>query len=394
MKQSQTNNLLSKINYSLKHMVDESALKYKVILNPIKQSQGTSSFNQETTLVNKSKTSKCFVNAICLNKTFNKLLNDSISLNINEKYFIFNESEIFNLIFDFKTTESTRYLIENNKIKINILLLWLEYDPFLYCHQLIHKKLQSELSESRINKNEFDLDRYIYENILLKQYNFMSTATTSSNGNQNVSLISNMSTTSSLNLTNEAIYSNLIKKVKLTKDDLIKYFKSILNYNLVTLVLDLDPNVQKQQIQVKNVKSVNTDSGLAEYLFKKEPIQLNESATRYSLSNEINSKDNQFKLGSSNSLGDLNNSTLNLDCVDTIDYTTSFQSIDNLLNSTFNKTIEEELKSNKNEILNNNGWSISVSEINLLINENNFDKQVIFFELKNHLKKELLYDVK
>jgi hypothetical protein len=40
-------------------MVDESALKYKVILNPIKQSQGTSSFNQEITLVNKSKTSKC-----------------------------------------------------------------------------------------------------------------------------------------------------------------------------------------------------------------------------------------------------------------------------------------------------------------------------------------------
>ncbi len=86
---------------------------------------------------------------------------------------------------------------------------------------------------------EMNSIRLIHENILLKKYNFMST----SDNHQNVSLISNMPTTSSLNLTNEA---------KLTKDDLIKYFKSILNYNLVTLVLDLDSNVQNKKLKLLN----------------------------------------------------------------------------------------------------------------------------------------------
>ena len=90
----------------------------------------------------------------------------------------------------------------------------------------------------------------------------------------------------------------------------------------------------------------------------KEQKQLNKSATRYSLSNEkkeepsiqwanlfqefisqntnnlihsylSSNENNQFKLGSSNSLRDLNNSTLNLDCVDTINKTLSYQSINN-----------------------------------------------------------------
>ena len=109
--------------------------------------------------------------------------------------------------------------------------------------------------------------------------------------------------------------------------------------------------------------------GISDYLYKnidchskvkdidchyKEQIQLNKSATCYLLSNEINevesnewknvyrvnisgntnnlihsylssneinSKNNQFKLGSSDSLSDLNNKTFNLDCVDTINNT-------------------------------------------------------------------------
>ena len=410
VKQTPVTNSLAGINYSLKNDLIQSAEQYKVCLNPVKKIQGRTFFSKDICLTNKSSTSKCFLNTVIFDKTFNKTISTAAKLNTTDSFVILNENETFNLNFEFEASEKTAVLIENNKINVNLLVMWLEYDPFLYCHQLIHKKLQATPEIVDENKAGFDLDRHIYQNILLKKYNFMSTSE-----NQNVSLVSNTSTTSALNITNDAIYSQFIKKAKITKDDLVKFFKSILKYSLITLVLDLDaskiPIQQSVVPSVKNPSTANVNSGrLPDILFKKEPIPLNNSlkSARFSLSNESVNKSQSKQLGSSNScsnLGDLNNSSrysINLDGADTINNTTSLQSIDHLLDFTLNKTVEDEAKNKmeKNEVIlssssgaSSNGWSISPTEINLSINESTYDKQETTIVLTNCLNKELVYDI-
>ena len=124
-------------------MIDKSANKYETILYPKKT---LLVFNKEISLVNPSKTSKFVVNTVILNKPFSKLLNDLVGLNTNDHTFVLNENEIFNLNLNFKANESSRFLIEDNKITINMILIWLKYEPFSYYHQLLNKKLQSEFS--------------------------------------------------------------------------------------------------------------------------------------------------------------------------------------------------------------------------------------------------------
>ena len=75
----------------------------------------------------------------------------------------------------------------------------------------------------------------------------------------------------------------MIKKARVTKDELLSYFKSILNHTLVTVVFDLDP---KKSTQVVTTSSWIVNSGLPLNSFgKKDPIRnnsLKSSTSRYS----------------------------------------------------------------------------------------------------------------
>ena len=71
------------------------------------------------------------------------------------------------------------------------------------------------------------------------------------------------------------------------------------------------------------------------------------------------------------------------------------QAIDNLLNYSVNKTIQEEPKppTGSSLVSNKNDWSININEINLLVDENTCAKEEVLIEMKNHLNKELVYDI-
>ncbi len=281
------------------------------------------------TLHNQSIYSKCFIVPLILNADYNKMINKNDSafkLNLINDYLTLDTNEKFHFKLEYFGVKSD----------FNLVLLWIEYDLFLYFYQYINENRQNALAQSNTTNagSKFNLDSFLLTKLFSSNADFNDIN----------------DTMCSLNTTQETNMSVLLKnssKAYENSDLLLKHFKKSLKATLVRYEF-------KAQLPEPLFKNGGDNRG---------SIQRNPSKLTDNRKENVNSDEQRNSI--------------------------NFNRNENLLDFTLSKTADDLDCTKPGEV-----WSLSPTEIKICINESNIDKAICFVYLKNHLKnKPLSFDL-